>query len=313
MTSKEDALLDIVATMRREQLTLSEVENALAPEDKDKSVQSSSLLFKIFGYIGGILVFAGAVLLVSMQWEHLSPLGRIAITLGPGLVAFCSALALTYDERYEKASTAFFLVAALLEPTGILVALKEYIHGDNPAHGVLLMCGVMVLQQGCVFYARQRTVLAFTSIFFALSFCATAFDILHVANDHIGVAVGIVELLIAYGLSLSKHQSIAPIHYFFGSAFFLSGVYGILEKSSIELLYLGVCCFFIYISIIVRSRILLINGTLALLGYISYFTELHFAHNIGWPITLMLIGLMVIGLGVGAVKLNERFLKQSQK
>ena len=44
--------------------------------------------------------------------------------------------------------------------------LQEYGRGGEPEHAVLFMSLVMLVQQGCTFWARRRTVLAFTTIVF---------------------------------------------------------------------------------------------------------------------------------------------------
>ena len=58
------------------------------------------------------------------------------------------------------------LIAALLQPTGIMVMLDEYARGGKPEHGMLFMCTVMFLQQFLTFLGTRRTVLLFTSLVF---------------------------------------------------------------------------------------------------------------------------------------------------
>jgi hypothetical protein len=311
MSMRQEALTQIADIARRNNLTVEEVAAALAVSAPAEQ-KSANILSRIFGYIGGILVFAGLCLFVSMKWDELGSIGRVLITLGPGFCAFVLALVCISDTRLEKASTALFLAAAILEPTGILVALKEYSHGGDPAHGVLFMCAVMVLQQGFVFIAKQRTVLAFTTIFFALSFLATAFDIMNMEARYVGLIIGFMEMCLGWSLARSRHNSIAPLSYFFGATSFLSGAYNVLYDTPLEIFFLGLCCVFIYISIIARSRIVLIISTLSMLGYIGYFSEKNFTHTIGWPITLILLGVCVIASGIFAMKLNTKYIKQAK-
>src|SRR4029077_1802571 len=111
------------------------------------------------------------------------------LTLGTGFCVFVLALVCTTDQRFERAAPPLFLVAALLQPTGILVLLSEYSHGGDPAYGLLFMNLVMAVQQGCAFWARNRAVLALSTIIFSLGFFTIAFDLLHINHNLIGVTI----------------------------------------------------------------------------------------------------------------------------
>jgi len=59
---------------------------------------------------------------------------------------------------------------------------------------------------------------------------------------------------------------------------------------------------------VARSRSLLAVGTVALIGYIADFIYQHFADNLGAPLVLMAIGLVFIGAGAAAVRINARYI-----
>jgi hypothetical protein len=67
----------------------------------------------------------------------------------------------------------------------------------------------------------------------------------------------------------------------------------------------------VYLSIAVRSRVLLIVSTVAILAYISYFTSEHFLDSLGWPIVLILLGLLLIGLSAAAMRINRRYIARA--
>jgi hypothetical protein len=315
MSQNQEALDEIVQIARSHGLTLQDIEMSMQASSVQKKEASSNKAATIFGYIGGILVLSGVsiFIFINMQWEQLGPLGRVLITLIPGLFAFGMAVYCTFDERIEKGATPLFLLAAAIEPTGILIALKEFAHGHNPHHGILFMCLIMLAQQGLVFLARQRTVLAFTSILFFLAFLMTAVDMFHIFPRHTGLLVGGSELCLAYALSGSPHRSIAPVNYFFGSVFFLSALGTCLYDTPFELLFLGATCLFIYGSVLARSRVLLSVSAVLMLAYIGRFSEKYFAHTLGWPITLIVGGGFMIALGVLVIKLNIKYMAPSAK
>ncbi len=309
MSTKEDALHDIISLAKHNNISLDEIKNALETSPALASKPSSSVLSKLFAYIGGIFVFAGIGVFISMYWDDFGSAARVIVTLGTGFMAFIMALVCLHDKRYEKAATPLFLIAALLQPTGILVMLQEYSSGGDAHYGVLLMAGFMLIQQGATFWAKRPTVLAFSAILFACIFFATLFDLWGVNEKLIGIVIGSSILCIAYALNQSRHLAIAPFWYFIGSIILMWSVFEAVENTPFELIYLGLAALLIFLSTVVRSRSLLSVGTLAMLAYIGYYTAKHFANTVGWPIALVMIGIALIGMGALAVRLNNKYIK----
>ena len=167
MTAKEQALQQIADISREHNLTLPEILAELSPS-KEASDSKSTILTRLFGYLGGIFVLAGLGVFVEMQWESMNAIARITVTLGSGIAAFIMALFATEDERWEKTVTPLFLLAALLQPTGILVTLDEFSSGGDERHAILLTSGVLLIQQTLIFLKTRRTVLLFMSLIFAV-------------------------------------------------------------------------------------------------------------------------------------------------
>ena len=310
MSAKQDALVEVVEIIRRHELTLDEITAALGDKPAFKRVRYGGVLSRLFGYIGGIFVFAGLAIYVGMRWDHLGALGHILLTLGVGFSVFLLAIVCTTDARVERASTPLFLVAALLQPTGILVMLQEYSRGGDPAHGLLFMNAVMAIQQAFTFWARDRTVLAFTTIVFGLGFFTIAFDLLHVEHHLIGVVIGISLVSIAWSIDHSRHKGLSGLIYFVGSGLLLGTAFDWVRRTPAEVLFLGLACGVIFLSTLTRSRSLLLMGTLGLIGYLSNFIAEHFANNLNGPLLLMLVGFILIALGAAAITINNRYIKQ---
>lgn len=312
MSLKEDALQDIAALAKHHQITLDEIAQALQVAKDTADKPPASVLSKLFGYIGGIFVFAGIAVFIAMYWDDFGSAARVIVTLGSGLIAFLMGLICLTDKKYERAATPLFLMSSLLQPTGILVMLHEYASGGDARYGLLFMAAYMLVQQGCTFWAKGRTVLAFSAILFGCIFFANLFDILDINEKLIGVVIGTSLLFIAYALNQSKHSAIAAFWYFIGAVVLLWSVFESVKHSALEPVYLGVCALIIFISTYVRSRTLLLVGTLAMLFYIGYYTAKHFANTVGWPIALVLIGIALIALSSLAVKLNNKYIKAPQ-
>jgi hypothetical protein len=309
MSLKDDALQDIVALAQHNQITLAEIAQALDAYSVQPNAAPASVLSKLFGYVGGIFVFAGIGVFISMYWDDFGSASRVIITLGSGLVAFVMGLVCLSDPKYERAVTPLFLMASLLQPTGIMVMLQEYSSGGDVRHGLLFMAAYMLMQQGATFWAKQRTVLAFSAVLFGCIFFANLFDIWDVDEKLIGIVVGSSLLCIAYAMQQSKHMAIAAFWYFVGAVLLLWSIFESVENSLLEPVYLGATALIIFLSTYARSRTLLLVGTLAMLLYIGYYTAEHFANTVGWPIALVIIGIALIGLSALAVRLNNQYIK----
>jgi len=235
----------------------------------------------------------------------------VIVTLGTGLVVFIMGLVCLTDKRYQKAATSLFLIASILQPMGILVMLQEYSSGGDARHGMIFMSGYMLIQQGAIFWAKRRTVLAFSTILFSIILFANLFDLWNLDEELIGVVIGISLLCVAYALQQSRHAVIAPFWYFIGAILLMWSVFDAVQNTPYELIYLGLSALLIFLSTYVRSRTLLLVGTLSMLIYIGYYTAKHFANAVGWPIALVMIGIALIALSSLAVRLNNKYIKSN--
>ncbi len=310
MTAKQDALVEVVDIIKRHGLTLEEVYAALQNTTEFQTQKSSNLLMRIFGYLGGLFVISGLATFIGMAWNDLGPAGQIMCTLGIGFCLFVSALTCTTNDKLEAAATPLFLLAALLQPVGIGVLMDIFSNGGNPAHGVLLLTGVMMVQQGCAFISKDRTVLAFTTLVFTGLFLFTLLDLMQIPSELIGIVMGISLTCIGWSLDKSKHKPLAWLCYLTGTVMTLCVAADMLRNTPFEILFLGLSCGVIFLSTVARSRTLLVVGTIALLSYVGYFMDKYFGGLLAGPIGLILVGVLLIGAGVAAVKVNNKYIKQ---
>lgn len=305
---KQEALRTIVTIARNHQLTAQDITTALTSEQANAQ-QHSGTLSRIFGYIGSILVFSGICIFIGMQWDHFGSIERISITLGLGFAIFLIALVVLSYSDTSVIATPLLLMAALLQPTGLFVLLDEYASGSDPLHGLLFISTVMWVQQGAVFRHKQRTTLAFTTVFFGFCFFVTAFELLEIDSDISWLTLGASLMLIAWALDHSKHHAISAFWYFVGSVAVLFAAFELLQDQPYEALFIGLTALIIYISTAARSRTLLFVGTVSMIGYISHFTYAHFSDTLGWPIVLIICGIILIAIGFVAMKINTRFIR----
>ena len=131
-TTTRARLADIVTLARQHGLSAREIDDALGDAPTAAaSPRGRGVLVRVLGFIGGTFVFAGVGVFVSLQWESMNSAARVVITLGSGMAAFVMAVLATRDARYEKAATPLFLMAAALQPTGLLVLFNEFGSGGD--------------------------------------------------------------------------------------------------------------------------------------------------------------------------------------
>lgn len=308
MSQKDDALQEVVTIIRNNNLTLSDIAAALGESAENREKRDSNILGRVFNYIGAILVFAGLCIFVGMFWENFGSVTRILVTLGTGFAAYLFALAAMDDPKYDRAATPLLIIAALFQPAGIFVMLDEFSSGGKPEHGVLFMAALMIIQQGATFWHKRRTTLAFTTIFFSLVFSVTLFEELGMPEEMNAIINGLALLVTGWKLAQSPHRPISGFAYLVGSAALMFGVYDTVEHTFFEIAFLALAAFFVYISTVLRSRILLAMGTLGMLGYIGDFAFDHFKDQASFPILLMILGIAFFGLGAMAVRINKKFI-----
>jgi len=307
MTAKEQALQQIADIAREHNLTPPEILAELSPS-KEASDSKSTILTRLFGYLGGIFVLAGLGVFIEMQWEEMNAIARITITLGSGIAAFVMALVAAEDERWEKTVTPLFLLAALLQPTGILLTLDEFSSGGDERHAILLTSGVLLIQQTLIFLKTRRTVLLFMSLIFAVSFYGTAMDLFDLDEDLIAFTLGLSVLLVTHSIDRTRHAVITPFWCFVSSTAMMTGLFSLIRDSLLEIVFLGAACGLVFLSTWVKSRSVLFVGTVAILGYVGYYTAENFSEAVGWPIALIIFGLLLIGLSAVAFRINRKYI-----
>ena len=138
----------------------------------------------------------------------------------------------------------------------------------------------------------------FLDIGFALALFATVFDLLNIDWKWTETILGLSMILIAAGLEKTFYRDFNAYWYFFGGLGFLIGAFALLQDTKIELLYIFICAIVIYAGTFYKSKMLLITSIAALLVYIGYFSYKHFEESLGWPVILIIIGIVFFVVGI---------------
>ena len=311
MESKRQAMERILEIAHQHGLTPADIETAFSDTGESKE-PSSSILGRILGYLGGTFIFAGLSIFISLNWADMNTAARIIVTLGSGIAVFIMALVASGDERYVRVRTPLYLIAAALQPVGILIAIDELSSLGDWHHAAMLTAAIMTVQQTAVFWQKRDTTLLFTSLFFALWFFGVTLDLLNVGDELIALILGTSIVSLCVGLERTPHKGMNPFWYLLGSSLFLYGLFDLLQHTAIELAFLGAACACVFLSTWLRSRTLLFTSTVAILAYLSYFTSEHFLESLGWPLVLIVLGLVFMALSTIAIRINKRYISNSK-
>ena len=117
---------------------------------------------------------------------------------------------------------------------------------------------------------------------------------------------GICVMSAAYGLhKAGRYSGLTGLGYFIGSIMAYSGLFDLVHNTSFELTYLAVTAAMLYACVVLQSRALLFTTVIAMLGFIGFYTAKHFANSLGWPVTLVLMGVAFLGVGTIAIKVRR--------
>jgi hypothetical protein len=124
--------------------------------------------------------------------------------------------------------------------------------------------------------------------------------------DWASLITGVCVISAAYGLhKAGRYSRLTGLGYFFGSILAYSGLFDLVHNTPVELLYLAATASMLYACVVLQSRALLFTTVVAMLGFIGFYTAKHFANSLGWPITLVLMGVAFLGVGTIAIKVKR--------
>ncbi|MBI3305895.1 DUF2157 domain-containing protein [Candidatus Nomurabacteria bacterium] len=126
---------------------------------------------------------------------------------------------------------------------------------------------------------------------------------------YLTMVIGMVYLLLSYSFRDGWNNKLVDILNFFGITGLLGAAFSQIYDSLLWQLFFPILVIggFVF-SIYIKSRVVLIISTLFLLAYIAYITSEYFADSVGWPISLVILGFIFIGLGYVSININKKYI-----
>ena len=287
----------------------------LEPSKKKSHFSVTKTLYAI----GSLIVIIGILFFVQQIWSDIGSFSRIAITLGLGIAITFSGLALSRGQAGRSIDSVFYLIGSVLIPSGIAVTAFELEITDP---------WMLAFTSGLVFvfylvlnFVDKNSVLTLFSIFYGTStsyliLAAVGQDLspnlLYDLYHYLTIAIGTSYLFLAHSFASTWNKRLVNFLRFFGvlgilwSTFLLQDYDSIFSILTYSLIIAGL----FFLAGYMKSRLILILSSLFLIAHIWNLTRKYFADSISWPLMLIIMGLIVIGIGFISVTINKKYIEK---
>lgn len=280
-------------------------------------------IINILYALGGLIVVIGIVLFFQQRWETLTSTARILVTLGSSIAAYATGIALTKVKNLSGVAWSFFLIFALLAPFGIFITLDTLNYTSPFMSYENIIYSIMFAWVLSSFFLLKLNIFRVFSIIFGsfLYFSVTGAFLernpaiqVDTAFQYRFLFLGISYLLLGYSwqkvaATLTQWMYAVGTVMFLGAALALGG-YAPAANRFWEIIFIGLNFGIMFLSVTLKSRAMLVMGSLFLMGYIMKITAEYFSDTLGWPISLILAGFALIGIGYGTFMMNQRYIKK---
>lgn len=274
---------------------------------------------EIMYYLGGSIVFIGISVLIWQNWTHLSSFTKVLATLGSGLLAYIIGVLLSRNPKYLGPSNAFHLISALVLPLGFYILFDSFGYKIDNGAGSIIYAALTLIQLISYFIFKKPLFVIFgtiyaTLLFFIFTNWITEKDPFFASAKFIFyrfLMVGGVYILLGYYFAKSQLESLSDALYSFGALFVLAFTLALSgwkpNQSFIwEILHPLLVFSSIFASVYIKNRSFLTLGTAFLMIYILKITSEYFSQSLGWPLTLVLAGFGLIGVGIFSLNLGKK-------
>ncbi|MEK7173503.1 MAG: hypothetical protein AAB710_00280, partial [Patescibacteria group bacterium] len=259
----------------------------------------------------------GIIFFVAQVWDDIDSWGRILVTLGLGLLIAGSGSSFLTSKPESHLGQVFHAIAGFLIPGGALVTLNELGAPTGSLWPITITIGIVFLFYLLLTTYHKNEVLTFFAIANGTAFLYLLVESIvegpfYRHDDiyaYLTMIVGLSYLLFAYAFRIGWNKNLVSVLNFFGAAGFLSAAFSrVFESDMWELLFFLLAIGGMVLAVYIKSRGILVVSTFFLIGHFVYITNEYFADSIGWPISLVVLGFVIIGLGYTSIAINKKYI-----
>ncbi len=290
---------------------------------KVEAPQATHSLTNTFYSIGATIAIIGIGILIGQHWQEIGFGGRLLVTLGIALATYIAALMLRSPEQH-KLSQVLFMISAAIAPVGVFVLLDEA--NINPELSVQIGISLCLFAiYGVALAISRKIIVALITIGYGTwAYFATVLYMLDMsgmnAQDDIlkwaTMLIGVVYILLAYWYGgMAERTAVSERWEKEGLQNVLNGVgtlailgAGIFVGDIFDLVYIALIFAAFYGSVYLKSRAMLSIASVFLMAHIIKLTSKYFVDSIGWPVALIIVGFLIIGVGYFTVYLSRKYI-----
>lgn len=248
----------------------------------------------VFMMVGGWLVLFDEMFPGTTEWRN------VALFISGIMTVQLGALFAKYRRTLFAFFGLFFVYGFMQVGLDILGMSYEFI---------AIVLGASLFVVGTALEKTPQRVLAELALLIgAIWLNAGLFEVIAeaAAANWASLIIGVSLVITAYGLhKADRYPRLIGLGYLVGSAMLYAGLFDLVENTPLELLFLAVTASLLYVCVLVQSRAMLLTTVLAMLSFIGYFTAEHFVDSLGWPITLVITGVIFLGIGMIAIRVKR--------
>lgn len=273
---------------------------------------------KMLYVLGAAIVIIGIVIFVAQIWDDIGSFGRIAVTLGLGLLIAAMGSMLLKQKPEDNIGPIFHFIGGMLIPGGAVVTLSELEVDFVSLWPVAITFGVIFVFYLLLNAIHKHPILTFFAIANGTAFIYLLVEAMvegpyYRHEDlyaYLTMVIGASYLLLAHAFRVGWNRHLIGALYLFGSGGFLGAAFSqVFDSVPWQLLYFLIVLGGLFLSVYMKSRSILVMSTLFLIAHVSYITREYFADSLGWPISLVILGFVFIGLGYASVTINKKYIK----
>lgn len=295
------------------------------PDENKKPKSMDVGIPEILSYLGGGIVFIGIATLVAQNWETMNSITRMLITWGAGIAAYIIGVMLSNKEKTENVSMAFHVIAAMVLPIALFVLFDTLSFNLAESGTQSIIFAILLALYASSYIVFKKTVFSLFGVAFGTWLFFSSTNLLFKGlvesvwqfTEYRIMFVGVIYILMGYLFSKTRNFALANSLYGFGSLGVLASGFilcGWSPNQSIlwEIIFPILVATALYLSVVLRSTSFLVFGTMFLMIYILRITSEYFSSSLGWPITLIIAGLAMIGVGYLSFNFKQKYFGKSK-
>ena len=327
--NKEELLQDLWGKINSGEISKEEIASLLKntePTTKEISATkrvSHLPVARMLYAIGAVIVLVGIIFFIAQIWDDIGSFGRILLTLGLGIVFVFLGVNLVRKQADNLIGQVFHVIGGLLIPGGYFVLIEELNISTRTPWPFTFIFGKIFLIYLVLTIIQKVPILTFFTIANGTAFVYfLVFSIIdgipyiddEIISVYLTMIVGSSYFFLSRAFQNTWNEKLNRALYLFGSIFVFGAAFSRVFDSELwQFLYFLVIFGGLYLSIYLKSQIILVMSTIFLIAHISYITSEYFADSLGWPISLVILGFIFIGLGYVSVNINKKYINSTEQ